>query len=109
MSRGPSENSSVDLLAYERPSPAKALAILEGYGMDACLGRWPFLTANAISKIVEAGRAERNLNRADAPFRQLVRHALHARPAAIGRGGGLGVMRLTIGRAMPALRSVKTR
>ncbi|MFF9551160.1 MULTISPECIES: hypothetical protein [Methylobacterium] len=60
MSRGPSENSSVDLLAYERPSPAKALAILEGYGMDACLGRWPFLTANAISKIVEAGRAERN-------------------------------------------------
>lgn len=60
MSRGPSENSSVDLLAYERPSPAKALQILEGYGMDACLGRWPFLTANAISKIAEAGRAERH-------------------------------------------------
>ena len=58
MSRGPSETSSVDLLAYERPSPAKALQILEGYGMDACLGRWPFLTANAISKIAEAGRDE---------------------------------------------------
>ncbi len=58
MSRGPSENSSVDLLAYERPTPAEALQILEGYGMDACLGRWPFLTANAISKIAEAGRDE---------------------------------------------------
>lgn len=59
MSIGRNHTSSVDMLAYERPSPAKALQILEGYGIDACLARWPFLTDQAFLKIAEVGRAER--------------------------------------------------
>ncbi|MGE7157412.1 hypothetical protein ACQKJ1_27295 [Methylorubrum rhodesianum] len=53
MGRGRHATDSVDMLAYERPSPEKAHFIATYYGMDAALERWPFLTANAISKIVQ--------------------------------------------------------
>lgn len=53
MGRGRQITDTVDMLAYERPAPAKAAFIVHNYGMEAARERWPFLTAHSIFKIVQ--------------------------------------------------------